>query len=292
VINNELKYLDLFAGAGGLSEGFLRAGFSPVAHIEVDKSACYTLKTRLAYHWLKKNNRLNEYYRYMSGDVSREELYSIIPEKLRNSVLNTEISQKTIGNIFAYIDTVLNAKRLDIIIGGPPCQAYSLVGRARDANRMEKDSRNYLYSYYTEFLRKYKPRYFLFENVTGLLSAKDINGEFYFDKMLKAFSDAGYSTEYKIISADEYGVPQNSKRIFIIGRYGKKTGFFPEPVKWKPQIIVSELFSDLPKLKAGEGYIRGGDFSKYSGTYLYRAGIKNGKTPLTFHIARPHTQNL
>jgi len=290
MINNGPKYLDLFAGAGGLSEGFIKAGFSPVAHIEIDKSACNTLKTRLAYHWLSKNNGLYEYYNYMSGGISRKNLYNLIPEKLSNSVLSAEINEKTLNSIFNYIDKILNGKKLDIIIGGPPCQAYSLVGRARDTNRMQNDHRNYLYKYYAKFLIKYKPVFFLFENVTGLLSASNINKELYLDKMIKTFTEAGYSIEYKIISANEFGIPQKRKRIFIVGKSGKYTGFFPEPDKWKPQITVNEIFSDLPTLKAGEGFIRGGNFNKYSGTYLYEAEIKNSKVPLTFHIARQHSQ--
>ena len=86
------RYLDLFAGAGGLSEGFIRAGFSPVAHVEMDTAACYTLKTRLAYKWLLDNDKDNIYDSYLSGKITREEFYENIPESLLNTVLNYEIT--------------------------------------------------------------------------------------------------------------------------------------------------------------------------------------------------------
>ena len=76
------KFLDLFAGAGGLSEGFTRAGYEPVAHVEMDVAACYTLKTRVAYHWLKSENRLDIYERYLNGQITRNEFYAEIPDQV------------------------------------------------------------------------------------------------------------------------------------------------------------------------------------------------------------------
>jgi DNA (cytosine-5)-methyltransferase 1 len=93
--------------------------------------------------------------------------------KVLNSVLNIEISEKTIDSAFKAIDNMTDTSRIDLIIGGPPCQAYSLVGRARDEDGMKDDERNYLFRYYAQFLEKYRPVYFVFENVLGLLSAKD-----------------------------------------------------------------------------------------------------------------------
>lgn len=99
------KYLDLFAGAGGLSEGFIRAGYEPVAHVEMDAAACYTLKTRAAYHWLKKQQNLVPYTRYLKGEISRTDFYDLIPEEILGSVLNYEISQETLPSIFKDIDS-------------------------------------------------------------------------------------------------------------------------------------------------------------------------------------------
>ena len=91
------KYLDLFAGAGGLSEGFIQAGYDPVAHVEMDEAACFTLKTRAAYHWLKRNNKLGLYRKYITGEISRDKLYEAIPEDVLNMVINKEISEDTLG---------------------------------------------------------------------------------------------------------------------------------------------------------------------------------------------------
>ena len=221
------NYLDIFAGAGGLSEGFIRAGYEPVAHIEMDKAACYTLKTRLAYKWLSEHQESAPYTRYLKREITRQELYATVPEELLKSVLNYEISKDNLEEIFQQIDRLLNGEALDLIVGGPPCQAYSLVGRARDENGMVGDSRNYLYILYAEFLRKYHPRYFVFENVTGLLSAKDTDGKLYFDKMRQLFRECGYSIEYKQLNAKDYGVLQNRSRIILIGKYGQHEGFYP-----------------------------------------------------------------
>lgn len=90
----EFNFIDLFAGAGGLSEGFIRAGFTPIAHVEMNKDACDTLRTRTAFHYLKKNERVNEYYEYLKGNISRDELWNKIPNHLIKSVINKEISPK------------------------------------------------------------------------------------------------------------------------------------------------------------------------------------------------------
>ena len=94
------KYLDLFAGAGGLSEGFTRAGYEPVAHVEMDKAACFTLRTRAAYHWLKKENKLDIYNRYLNGLMTRDKFYKEIPESVLGTVAELEIHQVRRG--FAY----------------------------------------------------------------------------------------------------------------------------------------------------------------------------------------------
>lgn len=122
------NYLDIFAGAGGLSEGFIRAGYEPIAHIEMDKAACYTLKTRLAYKWLSEHQESATYMRYLKREITRKELYVTVPEELLKSVLNYEISKDNLEEIFQKVDRLLNGEALDLIVGGPPCQAYSLVG--------------------------------------------------------------------------------------------------------------------------------------------------------------------
>ena len=145
---SKLNYIDLFAGAGGLSEGFIRHGFNPVAHVEMNEYACETLRTRVAFHHFNDKKKLNQYYAYLKQDISRNELWDSIPQELLESVINEEITDKSIEDIFSKIDLRLDSKKVDVIIGGPPCQAYSLVGRSRDPNRMKGDKRNFLFRYY------------------------------------------------------------------------------------------------------------------------------------------------
>ncbi len=287
---NNLRFLDLFAGAGGLSEGFIRAGFSPVAHVEADKAACFTLRTRMAYHWLREQGCTEKYNEYLYGKISRSELYGLVPGICINSVINTKICEKSLPELFKKTDELLNGSKLDLIIGGPPCQAYSIVGRSRDKNRMKGDKRNYLYVYYAEFLKRYRPSWFVFENVTGLLSAKDKNGKLYFDNMRQLFRDAGYETEFMTLAAEEYGVLQSRKRIILVGKRGKISGFYPEPAKWYPGVKVQEVLNDLPPLRAGEGDAAPCCTKKYSGSYLYDTSIKNNGLGVTWHQARPNTE--
>ena len=285
------RYLDLFAGAGGLSEGFIRAGYEPVAHVEMDVAACYSLKTRVAYHWLKRNEKLNIYNRYLKGEITRNEFYEKIPKSVLDSVLNYEISEETLPVIFAKIDAMLGEKKLDLIVGGPPCQAYSLAGRSRSENKMVGDKRNYLYKLYAEFLKHYQPEYFVFENVVGLLSAKDEDGSLHLENMRKLFKAYGYSTEFRTLNASDYGVLQNRKRIILIGKRGEHDGFYPEVPVIANTYKAGELFCDLPSIKAGGGVVTPVATNPYSGKYLYVSGIKEyDQEPVTFHQARPHTE--
>lgn len=286
------NYLDLFAGAGGLSEGFIQAGYTPVAHVEMDHAACYTLRTRAAFHWLCKQNKTHLYFSYLNQQLSRTEFYKNIPEDILNTVLDYEISEKTLPEIFSKIDNRLNGQPLDLIIGGPPCQAYSLVGRAKSTNNMIGDHRNYLYRLYARFLQRYHPKYFVFENVVGLLSAKEPDGHRHLDNMRTLFRQCGYETELKILNANHYGVLQNRKRVIMIGRLGdNEEGIYPDiPEIPNDHLTVAEIFRDLPIIHAGEGTYTPVKTSHYEGHYLYEAKIKHKDfEEVTFHIARPHT---
>ncbi len=286
-MTKKLNYIDLFAGAGGLSEGFIREGFHPVAHVEMSKEACDTLKTRLAFHHLNQNKKLKTYFSYLKNEISREELWEKIPDEIIQSVINDEISGKTIWNIFKQIDEQLDSRKVDLIIGGPPCQAYSLIGRSRDPNGMKGDKRNYLFRHYAEFLIRYKPKYFVFENVLGLLSA---GTKKYLNEMLQLFSEIGYSTDHKVLSAEEYRVLQRRRRVIIIGRKGKAKFNFPElkttENKWQ---IKSDLFYDLPKLKPGQKM----PIAKYNNPineYLLETETRNGVDFTTQHFTRKHNE--
>ncbi len=287
-MNSSLKYIDLFAGAGGLSEGFIREGFQAIAHVEMDKDACDTLKTRLAYHYLAKNNKLSIYKAYLKNEITREVLWGNIPEPIMESVINEEITGETISGIFNNIDKQSDGNKVDLIIGGPPCQAYSLVGRSRDPNRMKGDKRNFLFSYYAEFLIKYKPKYFVFENVLGLLTA---GNKRYLNEMIQLFESIGYSVaEPTVLNAEDYGVLQKRRRVIIMGQRGKKKFNFPElqkvENKWQ---IKKDLFYDLPYLNPGDEF----NIVKYTkpiNEYLRTTEIRNGIDIVTQHITRNHNE--
>jgi DNA (cytosine-5)-methyltransferase 1 len=285
-----MKFLDLFAGAGGLSEGFIQAGYHPVAHVECDRAACYTLRTRMAYHWLKAIGETEVYAAYLNGDINRLEFYRRVPGHVTGSVINAEIGSATLPAIFRKVDSLLGNRPLDLIVGGPPCQAYSVAGRSRDRNRMKGDMRNYLYIYYAEFLKRYRPSYFVFENVIGVLSAKDTDGSLHFNAMRDLFLECGYETEYMTLSAEDYGVLQSRKRIILVGRRGKATGFYPEPDKWNPGVRVREVFHDLPAIGAGEGVSGPCRVEAYRGKWQVEAGIRNEELPVTWHQSRPNSE--
>ena len=286
-----LNYIDLFAGAGGLSEGFIRAGFKPIAHVEMNKDACDTIKTRTSYHWLKENKKSRTYNDYLKSETkNKEELWENVPENLINSVINKEISENTLPEIFKTIDKELNGKKVDLIIGGPPCQAYSIVGRAR--KDMESDPRNHLYKHYVKFLEKYKPKMFVFENVPGILSAK--NGE-YLSKIFKAVKNAGYEVSIppkNHLNAKDFGVLQDRKRVIIIGWKKELNLQYPvfETTEHNFQIL-KDLFSDLKPLKNGQGTINSVEYAKPATDYLMQTNIRNGLDFVTQHIVRPNNDN-
>lgn len=288
-----MRYLDLFAGAGGLSEGFTRAGFTPVAHVEISEAACYTLKTRTAFHYLEQKNNLTPYIEYTSGKISREQLYSYIPKKKLDSVICEEISAKTLKSIFTKVDALKGIEPIDLVVGGPPCQAYSLMGRSRDPNNMLYDKRNYLFSFYVKFLEKYQPKYFVFENVLGLLSAKDENGHRYLDMMMTAFDKAGYKIDLQILNARDYGILQNRKRVIIVGKRTDVEDFnFQWPEHIKSNAKVSAIFSDLPLIHSGEGDVYNCKLKKKSNRWLAENEIRSQipEMPVTYYCSRNHKE--
>jgi DNA (cytosine-5)-methyltransferase 1 len=283
-----MNFIDLFAGAGGLSEGFIRAGFKPIAHVEMDKAACYSLKTRVAYHFLKSTNQFDIYVSYLKDKIKRDKLYSKVPSELLDSVINLPIGPENNDKIHEIIEKQLNGSKTDLIIGGPPCQAYSLVGRARSENSMEGDPRNYLYVQYAEYLQKYEPKMFVFENVLGLKSAK--KGQYLID-MESLFERKGYKIKLFTIEANNFGVLQNRKRIIIIGWKKNLHLKLPnlESIKIDSDYNVKDIFSDLPPLNAGGGSDKFLYYKSGTNQYLKTSFIRNGLKVLTQHLTRPHT---
>ena len=280
----KLNFIDLFAGASGMSEGFIKAGFNPISHIEMDKDACDSIKTRAVYHYLTKEGKEKNYIDYLRGNISREQLYGQVPKKVLDSVLNIEITDDSIKGIFSKIDTLLQGEKVDLIIGGPPCQAYSLLGRHQE--NIENDPRNKLYIQYGRFLKEYDPKAFVFENVPGLLSAN--KGQHF--KNLKAyFRKLGYEVYHDTLNASDYGVLQVRKRIIIVG-WKKDIDFgFPEIEKTNKAFVVNDIFRDLPKLKPGEAR-QIANYTVEKNEYLEKFELRNGVDFVTQHISRPHNE--
>ena len=277
MVKKKYTFIDLFAGCGGLSEGFYRQGFKALAHVEIDHWACETLRTRM------------KFYGYKDYDK----------EVIEHDITSDDILER--------IDNAVNGRTVDIIIGGPPCQAYSTAGRVRDGKKMASDPRNYLFESYVKILEYYSPKFFVFENVTGLLSAQVKNAPI-FPKVLKALGN-----KYKVIGNPEvlihntadYGVPQLRKRVIIIGvrkdidksaeeLYESiiKTHWNPETLsnekKGKKRFVdVRQAIGDLPSVEPGQdASIEAFDYP-CNNEFLKRIG-KPGIHPLMDHIARKH----
>ena len=281
VRNRTYTYIDLFAGTSALSEGFLRHGFVPVAHVEMNEDACFTIKTRLAYHYLNSKNNITSYNQYLRGEISRDNLYNLIPDSFISSVINKEISDDSIDSIFEQIDKRLlkqHRKKVDFIVGGPPCQAFSMLNRHNE--NIADDDRCLLYLHYGKFLKKYRPIGFVFENVLGLLSSK----KNHFENIKEHFKDLGYKVHYVKLNAADYGTLQNRQRIIIFGWRKTRDRGCPIIPKINNPWTCEDIFSDLPSINAGEF---GSTYITEPTQYLREFGIRTDKDILTLHMARP-----
>ena len=200
-----IKMIDLFAGCGGLTEGFLQTGFyEEIAAVEWLKPQVDTLRYRLKNHWNHKNANDS----VMRFDIQRE-------QELFSGWNNDEYG---VGSgLDYYVD---KANGIDIIIGGPPCQAYSIAGRVRDENGMKDDYRNYLFEHYLNVVNRYQPKLFVFENVPGILSAAP-DGTPITKHIKDGFKKIGYDIiddlKTALVNASDFGVPQNRNRVVIVG---------------------------------------------------------------------------
>lgn len=290
-IQNNYNFIDLFAGAGGLSEGFVQAGFQPVAHVEMNEFAAKTLETRAAYYYLKHTNHLHIYQQYLSGKIARHDLMQRIPDSVTKTILRETMSDETLPSIFQTIDGIMKIKgisQIDVIVGGPPCQAYSLVGRAQSSHMeipMADDPRNYLYKLYARFLKRYQPRMFVFENVKGIASA---NGGTTWKNIQKYLKRVGYEIACREQNAHTFGVLQSRRRMIIVG-WLKNSGLrYPDFPETRTTAIVNDLFADLPKLHPGECS------DQYATTkpskYVIESGIRTADDVLTLHACRNHQE--
>lgn len=243
-----INTIDLFAGCGGLMDGFEQSGkFRTLACVEWESAPCENLKKRLRDKW-GYNNSEEMVLRF---DIQRTaELFCGWQD---------EVYGESAG-----LDNLVNkGGKVDLIIGGPPCQAYSIAGRIRDENGMRDDYRNYLFESYVKVVKQYRPKAFVFENVPGILSAKP-GGVPIIDVIRKTFDDAGYivlsNLKKALLDFSEFGIPQRRDRIIILGLskevYGEKASgllekFYNELLpkyKCKKKRTVRDAIGDLPKL--------------------------------------------
>ncbi|WP_261805536.1 DNA cytosine methyltransferase [Lapidilactobacillus luobeiensis] len=287
-----MNIIDLFSGAGGLTEGF-RHDFNIVGHVEKEAAASETLRLRDAFYYFKANHRESTYYDFLNNKLSLQDVFGSVPTRLLKGTINEEINDNNIQNIFKQLDERIGSASVDGLIGGPPCQAYSTIGRARNAPKKASDGRIYLYRYYIDFLRRYLPKFFVFENVRGLLSFKDMDGQLLFPKMKLEFQKAGYNLDYRVLDASDFGTPQSRKRVIIFGARSSDTQmiqrFFDELSHLKTRAhTVRETFYDLPRLSAGT---ENNNYAKIPTKFIKKNFRGNASIPLTQNCSRPNNDN-
>jgi len=290
--SNEFSVLDLFSGAGGLTEGFFRKGFQFISHIDKDKDALKTLETRSLFHSFNKDKNRDIYFSYLKGEISRDDLLKEgkLYEQLSGGIINEEFTSITKNKIIREVEKCkrrLNIKDVDLIIGGPPCQAFSPVGRSRDPARMENDTRNYLYLYYLKLLKYFKPKMFVFENVPGMKDAK--RGDILRSFKTKA-DEYGYNVKDDLLNAQNFFVLQNRQRLIIVGWDKDHDLQYPLFSPIQHDYNVSCLLEDLPPLHPGEGSEGPQNYISPPSEYLTKAKIRSDKDILIQHNARNHNE--
>ncbi len=259
-INHNFKYpdkaltsIDLFSGCGGLTKGFSMAGIRSIFASDIDENCEKTFAVNFPG------------VPFLCKDI-------------------TQITKEE-------VDALTGNAVPDIIIGGPPCQGFSLANKRR--NLVADDPRNRLFYGFVKFINWYSPKLFVMENVKGLLSMKD---GAVLETILNEFRHAGdyggYDVKYKVLLASDYGVPQNRERVIIIGTRHDLglTPRHPEPLNLDHRITVDEAISDLPQIKACEG----SEVMNYPTTPQneYQALMRQNMQYVTNHIAMHHTKRL
>lgn len=204
----KLTYIDLFCGAGGMSLGFKQAGFENVFSIDCDRDSCNTYR---------KNMRESK-----------------LIEKNIEELSNTEIAD------------LANGKEIDLVIGGTPCQGFSMAGSI--GRQFLYDPRNHLFKEFARVVEIFRPKFFVIENVARVYNHNGGNTR---KEIVDLFTDAGYSVNCAILNTADYGVAQLRRRIFIMGNRLGMTNKFPEKMSGRHKTI-KDVIEDLPKLLPGE----------------------------------------
>ena len=284
-----LNFIDLFAGCGGLSEGFLQTGkFEALAHVEWEMPMVNTLRNRLHEKWDHSLEEANK--NVIHFDIQKTE--ELINGNWSNDsiIKYAKTNHKDIVN--NGIKGIVGNKKVNLIIGGPPCQAYSIAGRAQDKNSMKDDYRNYLFESFVKVVDAFNPDCFVFENVPGLLSANPGNIPVT-KRIFEAFESIGYEIrnperlKKSIYTASELGVPQKRNRVIIIGvkknsnidleNIYKNINSFKNSENIK---TVKDAISHLPKL------LPLGNSKKINGKNI--SHLNKGKKTVKFHEPRFH----
>ncbi|MBN2285804.1 MAG: DNA cytosine methyltransferase [Tissierellales bacterium] len=285
---NSIPIIDIFAGPGGLGEGFSafktkqNHPFSINLSIEMDEYAHSTLELRNFYRQFP-NGAPDKYYDYLHGKINKIELFNAYPEaskKAKQEAMHAELGGKDFPP--EYIDRrikeALNLSKKWILIGGPPCQAYSVVGRARRKNDEDffKDPKHYLYKEYLRILAKHSPAIFVMENVKGILSSKEESGEQIFHKILADLQQPNKSIgnekeknwNYRIYSlvsgklplsesapadfvvrCEDYGIPQARHRVIILG-IREDIEIIPENLLPQDKVPLQNVLVGIPRIRS------------------------------------------
>ena len=279
--------MDLFAGPGGLGEGFssyleddAQPRFESVAAIERDRYSHETLLLRHFFREFRHGEAPDDYYRYLAGDIERDELFEKHPEEYRSaldSAICLSLGPDNHARVRKLIDNKLSGAKKWALVGGPPCQAYSLVGRSRMARdpEFEQDERHFLYREYLKIIADHRPPVFVMENVKGLLSAQ-VDGEPVVSRIIadlqkpkEAINGTKNGLGYRLYSlseaeavdgetdprlflvkAEEFGVPQARHRMFILG-IRNDLDVRPSRLKAHEAPTVRQTIGKLPAIRSG-----------------------------------------
>ena len=278
-----IPVIDLFAGPGGLNEGFSRIRdahgarvFSSVISVEMEQWAHQTLELRALYRRLHDKGDVDGYYQYVTEQITREKLFKDAKDlglDAKAEAIMATLGESDAGNIEIEQKIEVALKKAGsgecVLIGGPPCQAYSLVGRARRTNdkEFEEDHKHFLYREYLNIVTKFRPAIFVMENVPGLLSAT-LKGAQMFEMICNDLRAAGYTLHSAcpsddparvtanpkdfVVHAEQYGVPQARSRVFVIGLrsdLGLRPLSLSKPDE-KNLVTVGQVLGDLPRIRS------------------------------------------